>query len=180
MTLSVVSENSPGVLQRITVLFTRRRLNIESLTVSESEKPAVSRFTIVIHAEREIAEKVAKQIHRIIEVSDVYVCEDDELVFKEIALYKLRYADKKTRDEIAERVQHHHGIMEEPMPGRLIIEMMGSEVEIQTLYKDLEPFGILQFIRSGRIALLKNERTSVEEPQSGRELDLEEESSSMM
>lgn len=99
-TLCIFSENSPGVLHRITTLFTRRKLNIESLTVSETEKPGISRFTIVVVREREFAYKVADQIQRIIEVSDVYVCEDADLIFKEIALYKVASADSALRSQI--------------------------------------------------------------------------------
>jgi acetolactate synthase I/III small subunit len=157
-TLCVFTENSPGVLQRITVLFTKRKLNIESLTVSETEQKGISRFTIVVDTDRELVEKVAKQIHRIIEVFDVVVCENSELVFKEIAFYQVRAEttdDKRAVDEIAKRFGANLAYSN----GRsVMVEKTGSEDEVKTLFVALEPHGILQFVRSGRIALLKEER----------------------
>ncbi len=157
-TLCIFSENSPGVLQRITVLFTRRKLNIESLTVSETERPGVSRFTIVVAAERELVEKVAKQIHRIIEVFDVYVCENDELIFKEVAFFKVRTknnGDQKKIEELASEYLARVCFKKDPF---VVLEMTGSEDEVRALYLKLEPFGMAEFVRSGRIALLKDFR----------------------
>jgi len=157
-TLCIFSENSPGVLQRITVLFTRRKLNIESLTVSETERNGVSRFTIVVAAERDLVEKVAKQINRIIEVSDIYVCENDELIFKEIAFFKVRTKVAEERNKIEELAARHDARVCFSQDSFVVVEKTGSEDEIKTLYSLLEPFGMAEFVRSGRIALLKELR----------------------
>ncbi len=157
-TLCVFSENSPGVLHRITTLFTRRKLNIESLTVSETEKSGISRFTIVVQTERELAYKVADQIQRIIEVSDVYVCDDSDLVFKEIALYKVSASEDEQRRRLDDLVLQQRAQIAFAKNGYVIIEKMGTEVEVRSLYALLEPFGMLEFVRSGRIGLLKENR----------------------
>lgn len=99
-TLSVYSENSPGVLHRITVLFTRRKLNIESLTVSETETHGVSRFTIVVQTEGDTVAKVSRQIRRIIDVHEVVVSRDEDLIVSEIAMYKVGAKGADIRDVI--------------------------------------------------------------------------------
>jgi acetolactate synthase I/III small subunit len=157
-TLCVFSENLPGVLQRITTIFTRRKINIESLTVSETEKPGVSRYTIVVQCERAITEKVADQIRRVIEVLDVYVCDDEELVFKEVALYKVAAVGEEKRRDVEELARRYGAAIVFSKPGQLVLEMMGAEREVQALYAVLEPFGMLEFVHSGRIAILKEPR----------------------
>jgi acetolactate synthase-1/3 small subunit len=158
-TLLVFTENSPGVLQRITVLFTKRKMNIESLTVSETETAGTSRFTIVVKAERDLVEKVARQIMRVIEVSDVSLCGDDELIFKEIAFIKVTAKDHKARREI-EEVAHRYGAhIVFSKEGYLVVEKTGSEDEVNSLTSLLEPYGITQFVRSGRIAIAKEEKS---------------------
>ncbi len=161
-TLCVFSENSPGVLQRITVLFTRRKLNIESLTVSETERRGVSRFTMVVKAERDVVEKVAKQIQRIVEVSDVLVCENEDLIFSEIAFYKVSSGSADQKRKIEEIAAQSAAEVTEIKGGALVIEKSGSEQEVGALFKLLEPFGIREFVRSGRIAILKEPRTEEE------------------
>jgi len=157
-TLSIFSENSPGVLQRLAVLFTRRKLNIESLTVSETEKKGISRFTIVVNTEPDLIRTVAKQVNRIIEVVDVFVCENADLVFKEIAFYKIAAETPERRAQL-EDVAHRHGAGVVQARGTyLVIEKTGSEEDISSLFLLLEPFGIKEFVRSGRIAILNRER----------------------
>ena len=180
ITLCVFSENSPGILQRITVLFTRRRMNIESLTVSETEKKGISRFTIVVEAERDTIEKVAKQIRRIIEVSDVYVCENDELVFKEIAFYKVLTKSPKIRQEIDDLIRSHDAKIVYATDRHVTIERTGSEEDIRALFSLLETYTIVGFVRSGRIALLKEDRSLIDEDKGVRSIDSEEESISMI
>jgi len=157
-TLSVFTENSPGVLHRLTVLFTRRKLNIESLTVSETEQHGISRFTIVVHCERDLIEKVSKQINRIIEVRDIFVSEDSALIYKEIAFYRVEADTAQKRSE-AEDLAHRYGAaVVFAAPTYLVIEKTGIEQDIDSLYLLLEPLGIKEFVRSGRIAILRRGR----------------------
>jgi acetolactate synthase-1/3 small subunit len=88
-TLTVFTENKPGVLYRIADLLLRRQINIESLTVSETERHGISRFTIVVLCDKATVEKVVKQLYRIIEVIKVFEMEDKDLIFKEIAFIKV-------------------------------------------------------------------------------------------
>lgn len=153
-TFMALSENSPGILHRITTQFTRRAVNIESLTVSETERKGVSRFTIVVKTDLILAEKIARHLRRIIEVVDVYLCENRELVYKEIALIKVRSDSERGNRLRVEDLAHRYGAhVVSGNDDYLIIEKSGREEEVDSLFLLLEPFGIVEFVRSGRIAL---------------------------
>ena len=157
-TISVFTQNTPGVLHRITVLFTRRKVNIESLTVSETEQHGISRFTIVVKTTRDSVEKIAKQINRIIEVVDVFVAENRDLVFKEIAFFRVQTKGPQHRSEVEEHAHRYGATVVSAHDDYLILEKTGSEDDINSLYLLLEPFGLREFLRSGRIAMLTRER----------------------
>ena len=161
-TLCAYTENSPGVLHRLTVLFTRRKVNIESLTVSETERKGISRFTIVVHTEPEIIEKVAKQINRVIEVVDVFVAENKDLIFKEIAFYRMETGTPQKRAEIEELAHRYGAAVTLAKDDYLVIEKTGPEEQIASLFLLLEPYGIKEFVRSGRIAILTRDRAKGE------------------
>lgn len=152
-TITAFTENSPGVLHRITVLFTRRKINIESLTVSETETKGISRFTISVRTTKDLASKIVKQIHRIIECRSVSLNENRELLFKEIALYKVGAETAEQRKEIDALANRHSAAVIHAANDYLIIENTGSEDEIRSLYRLLESFGMKEFVRSGRISL---------------------------
>lgn len=157
-TISAFTQNTPGVLHRLTAVFTRRKVNIESLTVSETERAGVSRFTIVVVTLPEVVEQIAKQINRIIEVVDLFYAENEALVFKELALYKVRTASPADRSAVEEEAHRHQAIVIHAAPDHLVVERSGSEEEITSLYFLLERFGISEFIRSGRIAIARGTR----------------------
>lgn len=155
-TFMALSENSPGILHRVTTQFTRRAVNIESLTVSETERKGVSRFTIVVKADRALAEKIARHLRRIIEVTNVYLCENRELIYREIGLIKVNSDDDRENRLRIEEIAHRYGAhVVFGGDGYLIVEKSGREEEIDSLFLLLEPFGIVEFVRSGRIALQK-------------------------
>ena len=154
-TISVFTENSPGVLHRITVIFTRRKLNIESLTVSETERKGVSRFTICVKADQETMEKVLKQIARIVEVLDVTARPNSDLIFKEIALYRIHTDNPDQRTNLEEISRKYGASMVTLTQESFVLEKTGSEEEVNSLFLLLEPYGIKEFVRSGRIAILK-------------------------
>ena len=162
LTICAFTENTPGVLHRITTLFTRRKVNIESLTVSETERKGYSRFTIVIKEEPELAEKIARQIRRVIEVSKVYVAENSELLFKEIAFYKVQAPSSQSRSAIEELAHRYHAEVVHTDENHMFIEKTGSEDQISSLFRLLEPYGIAEFVRSGRIAIRTSDQ-SIEE-----------------
>lgn len=159
-TICAFTENSPGVLHRITVIFTRRKLNIESLTVCETEQHGVSRFTICIKTDENLVKTVAKQINRIVEVVDVFVAENKDLLYKEIAFFRIATPSPDTRIEIERLIEPHDAKITLLKDAFLVVEKTGDEEEIRSLYLLLEPFGIQEFVRSGRIAILKRERSA--------------------
>ena len=162
-TICVFTENSIGLLNKITIIFTRRRLNIESLTVSETERKGVSRFTIVIkHEQREAVEKLVRQIRKVVEVLAVFGYLNEDIVFNEIAMYKIPTPlDSNTIDmETINRV--HKAYLVYWGLDYMVLQKTGTEEEIFDFFKYIKPFGILEFIRSGRIAVGKTPMGLVE------------------
>ena len=138
-TISVFTTNTVGLLNRITIIFTRRRVNIESLTVSETERRGVSRFTIVIkHENREFVEKLVRQIRKVTDVLAVFGYLDDEIVFNEIALFKIATplggvpVDVKTINLDWNAKIVHFGL------DYVVVEKNGSEADIQEFYTFLK------------------------------------------
>ena len=156
-TLIIFAKNKPGVLYRIADLFLRRKINIESLTMAETETAGLSRFTIRARADQPTTEKIVKQLYRIIEVVKVLSAKDSELLFKEIALVKVFAKNPQKRREIEELAYLFKASIEFVGSDFLVLEKTGSEEEIQSLISLLRPFGIQDFVRSGRIALSKEE-----------------------
>jgi acetolactate synthase I/III small subunit len=155
-TICVFTENSIGMLNKITILFTRRRINIDSLTVSETERKGVSRFTIVIkHEKREEVEKLVRQIRKIIEVLAVFGYLNDEIVYNEIAMFKISTAlDSKALDiQTINKVYKAWVVYWEL--DYVVIEKTGTEEEIFEFFKYIKPHGIIEFVRSGRVAVGK-------------------------
>lgn len=154
-TISIFTENSPGVLHRITTVFTRRKINVESLTVSDTEQHGISRFTIVVCIPESLSEKIVEQIRRVIEVREVFATEDSGLYFKEISFIKVRTNSADDRRRAEEIARGNGAAIIAAQPEALVVEQTGTEEEIRSLYLLLEPFGISEFIHSGRIAIRK-------------------------
>ncbi|MEN7549681.1 acetolactate synthase small subunit [Rapidithrix thailandica] len=152
-TLSIFTENTVGLTNKITIIFTRRRLNIESLTTSASEVEGVHRFTIVLETTEEAIEKLVKQIEKVIDVIKCFYYEDKEIFFQEIALYKVAVSGLQDGNKIEQIVRANHARILAVKPDFIIIEKTGHEHETHALYEELKPYGLLQFARSGRIAL---------------------------
>ncbi|GAA4847309.1 acetolactate synthase small subunit [Algivirga pacifica] len=152
-TLSIFTENTVGLTTRLTLIFTRRKINIESLTTSASEIDHVHRFTVVFYGDEVMAEKVRKQIEKQIDVIKCYCYQDDEIIYQEIALYKVSTVGLHSGNEVERIVRQHGARILAARPEHLIIEKTGHEHETHELYDQLKPFGLLQFARSGRIAL---------------------------
>ncbi|MCX6182624.1 MAG: acetolactate synthase small subunit [Bacteroidetes bacterium] len=149
-TISVFSENYSGILYRITQIFTRRKINIESLTTSESEKEGIHRFTIVVYGTENTVRNVALQIEKLVDVLMASYFLDDEVVAREIALYKMKPGPK-----VNEIVEAHNAKILYADADFIAIEKTGRKDETKSLFKDLEPHGILEFVRSGRVAVSK-------------------------
>ena len=154
-TIIIFTENKPGILYRIADMFLKRKINIESLTVSEIEAQRMSRFTVRVKGTKLTVEKITKQLYKIIEVVKVLEKTDDELIFKELALIKVSANDGDKRRNIEDIARLAKADVIAFGKEYLIIEKAGSEEEIESLYSLLKPFGIKEYVRSGRIALLK-------------------------
>lgn len=156
-TITVFSENKPGVLYRIADMFVRRKVNVESLTVSEIEQKGISRFTIVVQADKEQIDNIVKQLYKIIEITKVFESTDAELVHKELAFIKVSTKTPERRKEVEDLTYLFRAKVAHVNANSIVIEKTGTEEEINSMFTLLKPFGIKEFVRSGRIAVLKDE-----------------------
>jgi len=155
-TVTVYTENQIGLLNRIAIIFSRRKINIESLNTSPSEVEGIHRFTIVINELEEVVKKLVRQIEKQVEVLKAYYNTPDEIVWQELALYKV------PTDEIAEKVKVERLLREYGARAIVIrkdytvFETTGHREETDKLVKVLEPYGLIEFVRSARVAIIKD------------------------
>ena len=154
--ITVFSENHIGLLTRITIVFTRRKVNIESLTVSESAIPGVFKFTIVINSTNEQIKKIVSQIEKQIDVLKAFYHTNEEMVYQEIALYKVPIDALYESDTVERMVRNSGARILEITREYVVIEKTGHKEETQALFEDLNKFRVLQFIRSGRVAITRD------------------------
>ena len=154
-TITAYSENQIGLLNRITIIFTRRQVNIETLTVSPSAIAGIHKFTIVVREEKAKVEKVVRQIEKLVEVLRAFYHPDEEVVFQEIALYKVPTEALLASTDLETIIRKHNARILEVMPEYTIIEKTGHEEETQSLFVELQQFKVRQFTRSGRVAVTK-------------------------
>ncbi|OGG15412.1 acetolactate synthase small subunit [Candidatus Gottesmanbacteria bacterium RIFCSPHIGHO2_02_FULL_39_11] len=154
-TLIVTVQNKPGVLYRISGLIRKRRFNIASLTVSATEDPDMSRFTIVVEGDKETVEKMAKQLYRIIEVIKVNEPEEDSIVARELGLIKVSTTKTGSKGEISLIADHFRAKVIQVTPEYMMLEITGNEEKIQGFYKNMKKYGVMEFVRTGRTALFK-------------------------
>lgn len=154
-TLTIYSENRVGILNQITTVFTKRHINIESLTTSESAIEGIHKFTIVVYSNPEAIGTLVKQIEKRIDVLKAYVFSQDEIVFQEIALYRVPTAALFEGNEIEKLVRHYGARILEMTAEYTVIQKTGHKNETQELFDKLDAYGVTQFTRSGRIAINK-------------------------
>jgi acetolactate synthase-1/3 small subunit len=154
--ISAFTENHIGLLNRITIIFTRRKINIESLTVSESALAGISKFTIVVDTTEDKVNKVVKQIDKLVEVLKAYYHTNDQMIYQEIALYKVPTEALTASNQIESLVRQYNARILEMTPDYTVIEKTGHKDETQALFEELNQFGVLQFIRSGRVAITRS------------------------
>ena len=157
-TLSVLTEDKSGLINQLTIIFTKRKININSLNVSNTEVKGVSRFTIVTETSKDMIDNIVKQIRKLIDVLGAFVYEEHQIFYQEIALYKVpKYAivDGKSIEDLVSKSGARILVVETDY---MIIEKTGKAKETHDLYQKLEPFGLLEFIRSGRVAISKSTR----------------------
>ena len=154
-TITAFSENQIGLLNRITIIFTRRRVNISTLTVSPSAIDGIHKFTIVVNDTKEKVEKVVRQIEKLVEVLRAFYHPDDEVVFQEIALYKVPTEELLRSTELEALIREHNARILEVTYDYTVIEKTGHGEELQHLFEHLKSYNIRQFTRSGRVAVTK-------------------------
>jgi len=154
-TITVYTENQVGLLNRIAIIFSRRKINIESLNVSPSEAEGIHRFTIVINEIEEVVRKLCRQIEKQVEVLKAYYNTADEIVWLELALYKVP-TDVIAEKVKVERLLHQNGAKAVVIrKDYTIFETTGHREETDGLVKALEPYGLIEFVRSARVAIIK-------------------------
>jgi acetolactate synthase-1/3 small subunit len=156
-TVIIFSENTVGLLNQITIIFTRRQLNIETLSVSPSAIAGVHKFTITTFADEVTIEKIVKQIDKRVDILKSYYNTDEDLVHQEIALYKLSTDLFVKMGGVEDLIRKYDARVLEINESCVVLEKNGHYEETQALFRELsERVGVLQFIRSGRIAITKS------------------------
>lgn len=155
-TVTVYSENCVGLLNQVSVIFTRRCLNIEDVSASASSLPDIHKLTITTWADRPTMEKVVRQIEKRVDVIRAFLYTDDDIVYQEIALYKVPTESLLADGHIEDIVREHNARILEITPDYTVIEKSEHPWETEALLDRLRRYGIRQFVRSGRIAVTKS------------------------
>jgi len=154
-TISLFTEDNIGILNQITIILTRRQINIDSITASESAVKGVHLLTIVVKTTPDMVRKVAKLFEKLVDVLKVFVHTSEEIVYQEIALYKVPTKSLMSGNVVDKIVRTHSGRFIEITTEYAVIEKTGHKQEILDLLEKLQPYGVLQFVRSGRVAITK-------------------------
>ena len=154
-TLIALVEDKPGVLTRVASLFRRRAFNIESLTVGHTEHPGISRMTIVVDDSRQGADKIVQHLYKLVNVIQVEDITDNPAVMRDLALVKVRTEGGQSRSEVMQIVDTFRARVVDVALNSLMIEVTGNEEKINGLVDVLRPFGILEMVRTGRVAMVR-------------------------
>ena len=154
-TVSIYTENNIGLLNRISAIFLKRHINIESLTTSLSEIENIFRFVIVVNTSEFMIKRLIKQIEKQIEVIASFYHTNDQTIFLETALYKVKSKSLFDEKYIQKIIKNSQANIVTVSPNYFVIEKTGWREDTEKLYKELEPYGLLQFVRSGRISVSK-------------------------
>jgi acetolactate synthase-1/3 small subunit len=154
--LSVLVENKSGVLSRVSGLFSRRGFNIDSLTVCETHNPGQSRMTIVVTGDEYVLEQIEKQLSKLVEVISISHCKKELTCEREMALIKVK-AEGTQRAVIIETCEIFRAHIVDVAFNSVIVEATGSEDKIESLIRLLEPYGILELVKTGLTAMGRGE-----------------------
>ena len=169
-TFLIYSENTPGLLSQITAVYTRRQVNIESLNVCASSTPGVHKYTITCYCEEEMAKMLTRQMEKRIEVLQANYYTDDELFMLETSLIKIATPLMLKNREVSKTVRLHDAKIVEVNTTYATVEKTGTTADILSLYEGLNKLGVvLQFVRSGRIAITKSRVEHLDEYLAQRE-----------
>ena len=157
-TLIALVEDKPGVLNRVASLFRRRAFNIESLTVGHTEPSGVSRMTIVVDSTRTDAQKVAQNLVKLVNVIQVEDVTEDPSVMRDLALIKVKANGGGTRAEVMQIVETFRARVVDVALKTLVVEVTGTDEKIDGLVEVLKPYGIVEMVRTGRVAMARGDR----------------------
>jgi acetolactate synthase-1/3 small subunit len=155
-TITVYTENQIGLLNRIAIIFSRRKINIDSLNTSPSEIESVHRFTIVIHEAEEVVRKLCRQIEKQVEVLKVYFNSNEEIVWQELAMYKVPTEIIAEKVKVERLLSLYGAKVVVIRKDYTVFEVSGHREETDNFIKVLEPYGLIEFVRCARIAIIKN------------------------
>ena len=162
-TLSVLVENKPGVLARISGLFSRRGFNIDSLAVGPTEDETISRMTIVVDCAEKPLEQVVKQLNKLVNVLKIVELEPDRSVERELVLVKVR-ADGAGRQQVVELAGLFRARVVDVAPESLTLEATGNPGKIEAMLEMLAPYGIRELVRTGRVGLARGSKGISDRP----------------
>lgn len=151
-TLSVLTENKPGVLTRVAGLFARRNFNIKSLTVGETENPTISRMTIIVDAESVPLEQITKQLNKLINVLKVVEMIPGDSIERRLLLLKVN-ADQSCRTAVLQIVDLFRAHVVDVQTDCVVVESIGSRDKLEALLASLEPFGVREIAQSGAVVI---------------------------
>ncbi len=154
-TITVFTEDQAGLLSRVVGIFNRRNINIASLTTSQSSDPTIHRFTIVVDVTEEMVIKLVAQLDKQVDVLKAFYYDDSEVVHQEIALYKVPFEAFSNGSLVEQIIRQHNARVLLIEQEYVVIEKTGHEDETTALLNDLKQFGIYEFVRSGRVAIVK-------------------------
>ncbi|MDP3065535.1 MAG: acetolactate synthase small subunit [Methanobacteriaceae archaeon] len=157
--ITAVVQHRPGVLQRVSGLFTRRGFNIDSITVGPSEKNGMARMTIISRGDEKVLEQITKQLNKIIEVIKVRDLDPQSTVLRELCLIKTHAPNEKSRSEIIQYANIFRGRIIDVSPYSLTIEITGTPDKIDALIDLLQSFGIQKIVRTGPTAISRGSKT---------------------
>ncbi len=160
-TLSVLVENKPGVLTRVAGLFARRGYNIDSLAVGMTENPAISRMTIVVDGDEYVIQQVTKQLDKLIDVIQVLDITSEQYVERELILIRVN-ASPSVRGEIMQIVDIFRARIVDIGKDSLIIEATGDLGKINAIESSMKPFGIMEVVRTGKVAMVRGPKNDNE------------------
>jgi len=166
--ITVLVDNEPGVLSRISGLFSGRGFNIESLNVAETLDASISRMTLVTHGNEQIIEQIIKQLNKLVNVIKVFDLTGSDYVEREMALITVT-AEAASRAEVLRIVEIFRGRVVDVSPKSFTLEITGDEKKIQAVIELLVPFGIVEIVRTGKVAIARGKK-DITAPGRGREL----------
>jgi len=155
-TLAVLVENNPGVLTKVAGLFARRAYNINSLSVCQTDNPAISRMTIVVDGDDTVLEQVSKQLHKLVVVHKVMDLTNESVVERELALVRVK-VKADTRLEVLQIVDVFRGRVVDMGRSNLTVELTGDEEKIDAFIRTIRPFGLVELVRTGKIAIARSD-----------------------